>query len=112
MIHLSAMRRRFLLLLPLLAALALLSWTPAASAHPGHEPDMHAQPAQAGMHVAVVQAAPHPISHHCPARCHGCTAECQMQCAAALALPTLSEVQFSTGRRRLAPAPVAARLSR
>jgi hypothetical protein len=108
----SAMRRRFLLILPFLAVLTILFWTSAAGADPGHDPAMHAQPAQTSAPAAVdvVHAAAHETSYHCPARCHGCTAECQMQCAAAVALPAPFELTFSNGRHRPEPLPLAARL--
>jgi len=102
------MRRRFLFLLPFLAALTILFWTSGASAHAGHDMAMHAQPALTSVLVTVAHAATPDTSHHCHARCHGCTAECQMQCAAAAAIPVSFDMRLSHGRHRIEPQAVAA----
>jgi hypothetical protein len=101
------MRRRYLLLLPVLAALAILCWASGASAHPCHGKTVE-RAAPLDIHAPAVQAAAQLADTDPPCRC--CTTECRAQCAAATAAPAAFELNFYTGRHRLELVPAPASL--
>jgi hypothetical protein len=98
-------------LLPILLILTVLSWGSAASAHPCHELSAQTQPVH--MHVAVqATSARHGVeiadSGPCPAG--RCGAYCQMQCAAAIALPATLDIGLFPGRPVFTAAAIPANL--
>jgi hypothetical protein len=99
------------LLLPILLVLTILSWGSVASAHPCHELSAQTQPVH--MHVTVQAIiASHRFetadSDVCPAG--RCGANCQMQCAAAIALPVTLDIGLVPGRQVFVAAAMPANL--
>ena len=97
-------------LLPVLAILAALSWAPGASAHPCHEQATPAAPIQALTAVAVHATAEARAPHDVHSGCLGCTAGCQMRCAASVAVAASFQAPFQNGRHRFEPARMKATL--
>jgi hypothetical protein len=102
---------RTFLLPAFLLILTILSWGSVASAHPCHEAPAQAQPVH--IHVAAqAMTAHHSIeaanSDRCPAG--RCGAYCQMQCAAAIALPATLDIELFQGRQVFVAAAMPANL--
>jgi hypothetical protein len=112
------MRWRVPLLLPVLLILAVLSWTAGASAHPCHDMAMApepaaeepAQPQPPAASMAADTSAEIGISVHAGSDCCGGDRECQIHCAAAIALPAAIQIGHVPGRPLVEPAASAARL--
>jgi hypothetical protein len=100
------MRWRFVLLSGL-AFLATLWWPSGAVAHPCQDHAQQAAPAPAGPHVAVHAIAE--VTRESHAGCPGCGVDCQMQCAASVAIAASFETPFHGGRHRFEPARPAAK---
>jgi hypothetical protein len=97
--------------LPILLVLTILSSGSVASAHPCHELTRQAQPVHT--HVAAqAMSARHRFetadSDVCPAG--RCGANCQMQCAAAIALPATLDIGLFPGRQVFVAATIPANL--
>jgi hypothetical protein len=98
-------------LLPILLILTILSWGSVAAAHPCHELSAQTQPVH--MHTATEVVT---TSHHLEAgdtdRCPAgrCGAYCQMQCAAAIALPATLDIGLVPGRHVFVAAAMPANL--
>ena len=98
-------------LLPILLIATALSWSSVASAHPCHELPARAQPIQTHA-PAQAMTASHGIeagdTNRCPAG--RCGAYCQMQCAAAIALPAKLDIGLFPGRQIFVAAAMPANL--